>query len=143
MFNWRLLIAFRIAQAIFLTKNLIHPDEYWQAVEVAYGMVYGGVVLPWEWFPDYRLRNTLYPSYLYCFLWTIKTLGLDYSFVIRVYPYLAHSILVIISDSYFWEVGKRTVGPRSSRIAFIFYLTSRVYNEIIIRCFTNSVETIF
>ena len=37
------LITFRLFQAVFLTYNCDHPDEYWQAVEVAYDMVFGGV----------------------------------------------------------------------------------------------------
>ena len=106
-------------------------------------MAYGGVDLPWEWHPDYRLRNTIYPCYLYAHLWVIKSLGLDYALVVKLYPYLAHSLLVIISDSYLWEVGKKTVGARATRIAFIFYLSNRIYNELIIRCFTNSIESIF
>ena len=27
--NWYLLVAFRIFQAIVLTHNMAHPDEYW------------------------------------------------------------------------------------------------------------------
>jgi hypothetical protein len=36
-------IAFRLFQALFLSYNLAHPDEYWQAIEPAYNMVFGGV----------------------------------------------------------------------------------------------------
>lgn len=43
------LIIWRLIQAIFLTKNMVHPDEYWQATQPAYNMVYGGVSLSWEW----------------------------------------------------------------------------------------------
>lgn len=42
-------MAWRLFQALFLTYNMAHPDEYWQAVEPAYNMVYGGVQLTWEW----------------------------------------------------------------------------------------------
>lgn len=121
---------------------MVHPDEYWQATEVAYDYVYGGVELPWEWHPDYRLRNTVYPFYLIFFLTIIKKLGLDYAIVVKLYPYLAHSLLLIISDRYLWLVGKKTVGSTATRIALIFYMTNRLYNEIIIRCFTNSIEAI-
>jgi len=27
--NWIILLIFRLLQSIFLTKNLVHPDEYW------------------------------------------------------------------------------------------------------------------
>ena len=40
---WRRYVLWRFFQAIFLTYNMAHPDEYWQAIEPAYNMVYGGV----------------------------------------------------------------------------------------------------
>jgi hypothetical protein len=51
---------------------MAHADEYWQAIEVAYNLVYGGVNLPWEWHTEYRLRNTLYPYYLATPLYLLK-----------------------------------------------------------------------
>lgn len=121
---------------------MVHPDEYWQATEVAYNVVYGGVDLPWEWHDDYRLRNTVYPYYLAAPLWILKQLGLDTNLAVRLCPYLAQCILLCISDSYLWDVGKQTVGAPATRIAFLFYLTNRTSNEFMTRCFSNSVETI-
>jgi len=72
--NWLLLLGFRLFQAVFLTRNLVHPDEYWQAVMPSYNIVYGGVTLPWEWDDMYRLRNTLYPFYLAAPLYLLKML---------------------------------------------------------------------
>lgn len=110
---------------------------------MAYNLVYGGVDLPWEWHTHYRLRNTIYPYYLSGPLLVLKTLGLDTNYAVRMCPYLAHSLLVIISDMYLWEVGKKVVGKPATRIALIFYLTNRTCNELMIRCFTNTIETIF
>ncbi|CDW76889.1 UNKNOWN [Stylonychia lemnae] len=140
--NRYLLIMMRFFQAVYMTQNMVHPDEYWQSIEVAYDHVYGGVELPWEWHPKYRLRSTLYPYYLISFLSLIKFLQIDYAIVVRLYPYVAHSLLVILSDQYLWKVGLKTVGRNATRIGFIFYVTNRVYNEVIIRCFGNSVEAI-
>ena len=39
----RTFIVWRLFQALFLSFNMAHPDEYWQAIEPAYNMVYGGV----------------------------------------------------------------------------------------------------
>jgi len=47
-----------------------------------------------------------------------------------------------MSDRFFWSVGLRIIGKNASRIALIFYLFNRVYNEILIRCFSNSFESI-
>ena len=79
-------MAWRLFQALFLTYNMAHPDEYWQAVEPAYNMVYGGVTLTWEWDDSYRLRSTLYPSYLAVPLYLLKITGLDYAWAVRACP---------------------------------------------------------
>ena len=28
--NWYILVCFRLFQALWLTSNMAHPDEYWQ-----------------------------------------------------------------------------------------------------------------
>ena len=46
-----LLAVIRLIQAMTITNTLVCPDEYWQAVEPAYKLVYGDVQdveLPWE-----------------------------------------------------------------------------------------------
>ena len=53
---------------------MAHPDEYWQAIEPAYNMLYGGVELPWEWQNEYRLRSAIYPTYLAVPLYFLKSL---------------------------------------------------------------------
>ena len=65
-----------------------YPDEYWHATEIAYGIVYGGVELPWEWTTYFRLRSPMYGYFLACFLWVIKQLGMDYFIVVKMYPYI-------------------------------------------------------
>ena len=65
---------------------MAHPDEYWQAMEPAYNMVYGGVRLTWEWDHNYRLRSTIYPSYLAIPLAFLKYAGLDTAYAVRACP---------------------------------------------------------
>jgi GPI mannosyltransferase 3 len=141
--NWWFLVAIRVLQALFMTKNLIHPDEYFQATQVAYNWVYGGVSLPWEWDDNFRLRNALYPAYLAGPLYLLKLAGLDTPWVVRVQPYLTHCPLVILNDYFIWKVGKRVIGVDGSRIAMLLIATNRCQNEYIIRCFTNGLEQIF
>jgi len=141
--NWWLLVTIRILQALFMTKNMVHPDEYWQATQVAYNWVYGGVMLPWEWDDQFRLRNALYPAYLAGPLYVLKQLGLDTPWLVRVQPYLTHCPLVILNDYFIWKIGKRIIGIDGSRIAMLLIITNRCQNEYIIRCFTNGLEQIF
>jgi len=66
--------------------------------------------LPWEWKDPYRLRNVLYPAYLSLPLWILKFTRLDYPYLVRISPYIAHYPLMILSDLYLWKIGKKTVG---------------------------------
>ena len=80
------LLCFRLIQGIFLTYNMSHPDEYWQSIEVAYNMVYGGVQLTWEWDDSYKIRSTIYPAYLAVPLYLLKLLGIDNGYMVRICP---------------------------------------------------------
>ena len=68
---------------------------------------------------------------------------MDYGSALRTCPYIAHIILVIIYDAYLWRIGKLTVGKNSSRIALFILFFARLYNEFMIRTFSNAVETVF
>ena len=72
------MIFIRLIMEMFFTYTYSHSDEYWQGTEIAYNMVYGGVDVPWEWRPKYRIRNTLHPMYLSIPLRVLKLFGLDY-----------------------------------------------------------------
>jgi hypothetical protein len=67
----------------------MYPDEYWQATEVAYNLVFGGVSLTWEWNSDRRLRSFLYPLYISMPLRVLKFLRLDYYYTVRGTYYIA------------------------------------------------------
>jgi len=109
----------------------------------AYNLVYGGVTLPWEWHDMYRLRNTLYPYYLAGPLYFMKLVGLDFALLVRLQPYLTHYPLVIMHDYFYWQIGKKVMGKDSARVAMLFLLFSMYENLFLVRCFTNSLESIF
>jgi GPI mannosyltransferase 3 len=98
--------------------------------------------LPWEYHDSYRLRNTIYPLFHAIPLYILKELGLDSNTAVRLCPYIVHSVFVITGDVFLWRIGKETVGKHATQVAFVFYLTNRVQNSLIIRCFTNSIEEI-
>jgi hypothetical protein len=131
----------RIYMCLFMSSNYLYPDEYWQGTEVAYNIVYGGVELPWEWRPQYRIRNVLYPYYLSVPLFTAKILGIDSREVVIKAPYLAHSILVIVGDYFMFKLAKKICGTQTARVVFLLYLSNAFFNSYLIRCFGNSVET--
>lgn len=51
-------------------------------------------------------------------------------------------LIVCILDRYLWRLGKELVGKEATRIAFLFYLTNKAFNEIILRCFANGIEAV-
>lgn len=61
----------------------------------------------------------------------------------QVCPKIAHIVLVIIADRYLWKIGVQTIGRPASRVAFLLIFVSSFYNELMIRTFSNSVETVF
>lgn len=138
--NVALLIVFRLVQACTLTWNLAHPDQLWQGTQVAYHWVYGGVYLPWEWSPQYQLRNAVYPAYLAGPLHLLKLTGLDSRWAVLVQPYVSHSLLVIAGDLFLYHSAKRYAGQNAARIAMLLALCNRSQTEFVTRCFTNGVE---
>ena len=65
-----------------MSWNSLHPDQFWQVSQVSYDFVYGGVQLPWEFDPEYRLRNIIYPAVLSVPLFILKWLHLDYNILV-------------------------------------------------------------
>ena len=96
--------------------------------------------LPWEWSPEYQLRNAVYPAYLAAPLYLLKAFKVDYQMVVLLQPYLTHCILVLIGDLAIWKIGKKYVGPNATRIAMLLLLVNRAQTEFITKCFTNGVE---
>ena len=89
------------------------------------------------------IRSYIYPFYLSIPLRLMKFLQLDYPITVRVSYYLAQWIIVVIGDIYFFKLSKRIVGKEAARLGFYYYFTSKFYNIYVIRCFSNSVESIF
>lgn len=98
--------------------------------------------LPWEWRDPYRIRNALYPIYLSWPLALLKFFKMDFPYLVLISPYIAHWPLMMLSDYYLWQIGKRVVGKPATRIAFILLLTNLYMIEFEIRCFTNTLEKI-
>lgn len=89
------------------------------------------------------IRSVIYPFYLAVPLYLLQITGLDSPWAVIHCPKLAHLALVLISDLFMWRIGKLTIGKNAARVSMIIMAMSAVYNENQIRCFTNSVETMF
>jgi hypothetical protein len=104
--------------------------------------VYGGVELTWEWRSNYRIRSVLYPMFLSIPIWILKIFRLDYYFLVRVAPYIAHLVLVVLGDYYYFLISQKFIGSTGARLSLYLYLGCASYNSYIIRCLGNSLETI-
>ena len=66
----------------------------------------------------------IYPYYLAVPLWLAKVTGLDNPLVVRLAPYVAHSVIAVTSDFYFYKVTKKLMGIQVARVAFMYYFTN-------------------
>lgn len=125
---------------------MVHADEYWQSFEPAYAAVYSDVTkvyLPWEWSPQFKLRNAIYPMYMYLPMLFVRTIGLDTNFVVRTVPYLAHLPIVLTTDYFVWAGAKRIVTKDVARMSIILYLSCTFQTMHLIRTLTNTIEQMF
>lgn len=141
-----LVVVMRVVMALTITTNGIHPDEYWQSIEPAYHYVYSDVThvyLPWEWSEHFRLRNCIYPMYLTLPLRFVRFLGVDYNFIVRSLPYIAHLPIVLLTDFYTWAIAKRIVKKEAARLCMLMYFTNTFQTLYLIRTLTNTIEQMF
>ena len=69
------LVAFRGLNSL-LVRTYFHPDEYWQALEVAHRVTFGYGYLTWEWGPV-GLRSVLHPALFAGLYKLLSILGLE------------------------------------------------------------------
>lgn len=62
---------------------------------------------------------------------------------VRLCPQLAHIVLVLVGDWYFWRLGKLVVGKNATSLAAVLLIFNRPFQEVQIRCFVNGLEAIF
>ena len=74
---WISALLFKLFLA-FNSRPVYHPDENYQAVEVAYQIIYGKIDFAWEWDPKYSLRSLcILLPYLIIF-YSLKLFHLDW-----------------------------------------------------------------
>jgi GPI mannosyltransferase 3 len=68
------LLCIRILNALTI-RTFFQPDEYYQALEPAWKLVYGYGETTWEW--KEAIRGFLYPSLFASLWWIAKALGIN------------------------------------------------------------------
>ena len=64
----------------------------------------------------------LYTIYLAAPLWLLKTLRLDFQWLVVLQPHLSHCLLVIVSDLYLWRLTKDMSGKPAAKLVILLSL---------------------
>ncbi|KAI9728739.1 MAG: glycosylphosphatidylinositol anchor biosynthesis [Chrysothrix sp. TS-e1954] len=116
------LIGLRLVNALTLA-TFFQPDEYYQALEPAWRMTFGGqsgAWITWEW--DHQLRSAIYPSFisgLYHLAngtcWLLSGPPTLRTQLLILLPKVGHAGLAALTDYSAWQLGERLYGRRSRK----------------------------
>ncbi|KAI8362238.1 Alg9-like mannosyltransferase family-domain-containing protein [Mortierella sp. GBAus27b] len=98
------LILFRAINSC-LVKTYYSADEYWQALEVAYKIVFDHGFLTWEW--AVALRSVVYPALFAGLYKALAAVHLDDGSLFIYAPRLLQSLLAAIADYYTYRLANR------------------------------------
>ena len=134
---------------------MYHPDENWQSLEVAYNLLYGTqpgqkgpqsdtnrveVLLSWEWYRFYALRNHLYPFWLSIPGHIMKAFGIDSNFLLVNSMYFMHCAIWVFGDYFYYQFVKLMAGRRCAVLTTMISLTNETVNRYVSRTSMNGVE---
>jgi hypothetical protein len=128
---------------------MLHPDENWQSLEVAYDLVYGKrgslsnqvePILSWEFNNKYSLRNHLYPFWLSLPVFIFKWIGLDTNFLVVNSMYAMHCVLWTFGDYFFYHLVKSLTGKRCAILATVISFSNEDVFRFVSRVNANGVE---
>ena len=131
---------------------MLHPDENWQSLEVAYDILYGKrgsklnkvePFLSWEFDKNYCLRNHLYPLWLSMPGFLLKWTGLDSNLLIVNSMYAMHCVLWVFGDFYFFHLVKQISGKRCAVLGLIIFYSYEEVTRYCTRVNANGVEGSF
>lgn len=158
--EWLVLVTIRLVLNIFSQRSYIHPDEFFQGVEVISGDIFNcSIHRTWE-FKEAPIRNMAIPYFFYgiplYFLKYLSTLGAvqDYTLVnqgdlnlisiqtntLIYYPRLFMTFYSLIIDLFLFQTAKICDLDKSSIL--ITFASSYITNVYLTRTFSNSIEII-
>ncbi|EEY68034.1 putative GPI mannosyltransferase [Phytophthora infestans T30-4] len=138
---WVGLTAFRMWNALFV-RTSFNPDEYWQSTEVAHRLVFGYGYLTWEWQDDAQLRGFAHPALfagLYKFL---ELLNLDSRWAVTYGPRLLQGLLSVANDYFLYKLAWIYFDAKTAKWALLCQLFSWFTFYVMVRPFSNCVETL-
>ncbi|KAI0481190.1 glycosyltransferase family 22 protein [Xylariaceae sp. FL0804] len=141
--------AFRCINA-FCVRTFFQPDEYFQALEPAWQMVFGtdsGAWMTWEW--THQLRSSLHPAvfalgyYIVNSFWAASNAPVTKAKWLLMAPKFTQAAFAALSDWYTWRLAEKLYGPSSTAAWSVLLMTLlnpwQWYTAT--RAFSNCLET--
>lgn len=98
------------------------------------------ILLSWEWYGFYALRNHLYPFWLSLPSQVFKLLGCDTNFLVVNSMYVMHCIVWSFGDYFFYKLVKILAGRKCAIFTLMINLTNQTVNRYISRTSANGIE---
>ncbi|KAI5928760.1 Alg9-like mannosyltransferase family-domain-containing protein [Camillea tinctor] len=143
------IFAFRIINALCV-RTFFQPDEYFQALEPAWHMIFGdnsGAWLTWEW--THKLRSSIHPAvFAFSYFIVQSFLGPSAAWKLRtkwliMAPKITQTGFAALSDWYTWRLAERLYGPSTPAAWSVLLMTLlnpwQWYTST--RTFSNCLET--
>ncbi|KAI5801489.1 Alg9-like mannosyltransferase family-domain-containing protein [Peziza echinospora] len=139
-------LSIRIVNAVSV-RTFFQPDEYYQALEPAWRLIFGDGWVTWEWLE--KLRSIAHPM-LFAMLYKATNELLDLfkitNFVTRgevlnVAPRLLQAFFATAGDIYTFRLARRILGDEAGWTALFLSMGSAFHWFCSTRTFSNSLET--
>jgi len=104
-----------------LSYSWHNADETWQSVEVAHGLVFARGHRTWEWTIDAPIRSSLHPLLFAPLFLLLKVTGLDYHWLVSLFPRILQGVISAVGDYFFFEFYRENVS-HSKKIGANFAL---------------------
>ncbi|KAG6959526.1 hypothetical protein JG687_00008754 [Phytophthora cactorum] len=138
---WVGVAAFRLWNALFV-RTSFNPDEYWQSTEVAHRLVFGYGYLTWEWQDDAQLRGFAHPALFAGLYKLLELLNLDSRWAVAYGPRLMQGLISAANDFFLYKLARNYVDAKAAKWALLCQFFSWFTFYVMVRPFSNCVETL-
>ncbi|ETI44012.1 hypothetical protein F441_11145 [Phytophthora nicotianae CJ01A1] len=138
---WVSVVAFRLWNALFV-RTSFNPDEYWQSTEVAHRLVFGYGYLTWEWQDDAQLRGFAHPALFAGLYKLLELLNLDSRWAVAYGPRLLQGLLSAANDFFLYKLARNYFDAKTAKWALLCQFFSWFTFYVMVRPFSNCVETL-
>ncbi|TPX33207.1 hypothetical protein SmJEL517_g03891 [Synchytrium microbalum] len=133
-----ILVGYRIVNAL-VVRTYFDPDEYWQSVEVAHGLVFGYGYMTWEW--KEGIRSILHPLIFGCVYKILASIGAPSKWII-LGPRVFQGVVAAIGDLFMVKLARKMFDREAGQWTLFCMVTSWFWFYAGIRTYSNSMEAV-